>query len=144
MTVHASRILAVDPGERRIGIAISDETKVVARPLLVLQHRSVSEDASRIVALAKENSADLVLVGVALDAEGVIGPQARKGVRLAEAIRAQSDLRVEPRDESFSTETAASARRAQDTTRRKRVASIDAAAAAAILQEYLDTIGSQT
>jgi len=144
MTMHASRILAVDPGERRIGIAISDEMKMVARPLLVLEHRSVGEDASRIVALAKENSADLVLIGVALDTEGVIGRQARKGLRLVEAIRAQSDLRVEPRDESFSTETAASARRAQGTTRRKRVASIDAAAAAVILQEYLDTLDRQT
>jgi putative Holliday junction resolvase len=144
MTEHASRILAIDPGERRIGVAISDVMKMVARPLLVLDHRSVSEDASRIVALAKENSVELVLVGMALDAEGLIGPQARKGLRLVEAIRAQSDLRVEPRDESFSTETVASARRSQGTTRRKGVASIDAAAAAVILQEYLDTIGSQT
>ncbi len=99
MVNRASRILAVDPGERRLGIALSDETRTVARPLLVLPHQSLSEDAQRIVALARTHTADLVLVGVALDSDGQAGAQARKGLRLIKAIREQSDLRVDSCDE---------------------------------------------
>jgi putative Holliday junction resolvase len=139
MMALTSRILAVDPGARRIGIALSDETGTVARPLLVLPHHSLSEDAERIVALAKAYSAGLVLVGVALDSEGEAGAQARKGLRLVKAIREQSELQVEYCDESFSTQAAAQARRTRGATRAKQKEAIDAAAAAFLLQEYLDT-----
>jgi putative Holliday junction resolvase len=138
------RVLAVDPGERRLGIALSDETRTVARPLLVLAHQSLSEDAERIVALARAHAADLVLVGVALDSDGEVGVQARKGLRLVKAIREQSDLRVESCDESYSTRAAAGARRNRGATRARQKADLDAAAAAVILQEYLDAHAAQT
>jgi len=137
------RVLAVDPGERRLGIALSDETRTVARPLLVLAHQSLSEDAERIVALARAHAADLVLVGVALDSDGEVGVQARKGLRLVKAIREQSDLRVESCDESYSTRAAARARRNRGATRARQKADLDAAAAAVILQEYLDAHAAQ-
>ncbi len=130
--------MAIDPGERRIGVAICDETRLIARPLLVIEHASVEDNAARIAALAREHGANLILVGLALDSEGQVGPQARKGMRLVEALRTHPGLDVEPRDESFSSEAAAQARRAQGGARRKRDP-LDAAAAAVILQEYLDT-----
>ncbi len=138
--MRESRILAVDPGERRIGVAICDDSHIVARPLLILDHSSVAEDAARIAALARDNNASLILVGVALDSEGHIGPQARKALRLMEALRKHPALHVEPRDESFSSETAARARAEQGRARGKR-RPLDATAAAVILQEYLDTLG---
>ncbi|MCX6027404.1 MAG: Holliday junction resolvase RuvX [Chloroflexi bacterium] len=139
MMTLTSRILAVDPGQRRLGIALSDETGSVARPLLVLPHHSLSEDAERIVALARAHSAGLVLVGLALDSEGEAGPQARKGLRLMKAIREQSDLQVEACDESFSTQAAAGARGTRGASRARQKEALDAVAAAFILQEYLDT-----
>ncbi len=140
MNMRASRIIAIDPGERRIGVAICDDTRLIARPLIVLAHSSVENDSAAIAALAHEHGASLILVGIALDSEGEVGPQARKGMRLVEALRKYPHLRVEPRDESYSSAAAAQARRAQGGARSKR-GPLDAAAAAVILQEYLDTLG---
>lgn len=134
------RILAVDPGEKRIGLAVSDPTGVVARALTTLQHVTRAEDASRIAAIARAEGAERILVGIALDAEGLVGPQARRAQRLAEAIRAETDLPVELWDESHTTldaqaAMAASGRRPRRGARRDR---IDAVAAAILLQGYLD------
>jgi putative pre-16S rRNA nuclease len=138
--MSTSRIMAIDPGERRIGVAICDDMRMVARPLLVLEHSSMENDAARIAALAREHGVSLLLVGVALDSEGEVGPQARKGMRLVEALHRYPDFLVETRDESYSSQMAAQARLAQGGPRRKR-GPLDATAAAIILQEYLDTLG---
>jgi putative Holliday junction resolvase len=61
------RIICVDPGEKRIGIAISDATGTIARPLTILDHIKRQIDAATIANLAAENRADLILVGQALD-----------------------------------------------------------------------------
>lgn len=132
------RILAVDPGEKHLGIAISDPEGRLARPLTTLRHASRAKDAAQIVALADENEAGLILVGQALDSEGRPGPQARHAQNVAEAIRALTPLPVELVDESFSSQEAAEALRAAGKRRRDRQAQIHAAAAAAILQGYLD------
>jgi putative Holliday junction resolvase len=124
------RVLAVDPGEARIGIAISDPLGVVARPLLVIEHVSRSEDAQTIVNLANENEAKLILVGLPLDLQGEVGPQARKSMRLVEEIQTKTDLRVLAWDESGSTKAALSSDPSDDL--------LDARAAAFTLQDYLD------
>jgi putative Holliday junction resolvase len=125
-----SRVLAVDPGEARLGMAISDPTGLIARPLLVIAHVSRQSDARRIAETAAEHSVDRIVVGVPLDQEGEAGPQARRAQRLIEAIALETDLPVEPWDESGSTLTAISLTRGGD--------GLDARAAAVILQEYLD------
>lgn len=129
-----SRILAVDPGEARIGLAISDPTRTIARPLQVLRHRSRQEDAVRILSIAEEQGAKLILVGVPYDQEGAVGPQARKALRLLEAIQALSDIPAVPWDESGSTLEALRLRGADP--------ELDARAAAVILQDYLDAQAS--
>ena len=83
-----SKVLAVDPGEVRIGIAISDETGTLARPLTILRHVSRSDDARRIVELAQQAEAGAIVVGLPLDAQGEVGPKARSALRLVEALRA--------------------------------------------------------
>lgn len=127
-----SRVLAVDPGERRIGLALSDPTRLIARPLSVLEHRSRAEDARAIVKLGQQHAAGLILVGLALDQEGRIGPQARRGLRLARAIREVAEVPVETWDESGSTQ------RAAEVGGRDEL--LDARAAATILQDYLNTL----
>ena len=132
------RILAVDPGEKHIGVAISDPEARLARPLTTLRHASGAKDAAQIVALADEHEAGLILVGQALDSEGLPGPQARHAQNVADAIRALTTLPVELVDESFSSAEAAAALRSAGKRRRDRHDQIHAAAAAAILQGYLD------
>ena len=132
------RILAVDPGDKRIGVAVSDPTGTIARPLRVVEHSARMVDAAQIAALAAEVEAVGIVVGQAMDDEGLPSPEGRKAARLAEAIRSQTNLPVSLWDESFSTQTARQTRIAMGVTRRKRSGHLDDLAAAVILQSYLD------
>jgi putative holliday junction resolvase len=133
------RILAVDPGEKRLGLAISDPTATIASPLMVIKHVARPVDAAAIAQTAEENHAELIVVGTALDDEGEPTPQSRRAERLAEAIRQQTSLPVVLWDESGSTQAARAARIAMGVSRRKRRGHLDDLAAAVILQSYLDT-----
>lgn len=132
------RILALDPGEKKIGVALSDPTGLVARPLTTLSHSSREADAARLAALAVEHQAEMILIGLALDASDMRGPPARRAERLADAIRQHTALPVQLYDESYSTHTAQAALLATGKKRRARREQVHAVAAAAILQSYLD------
>jgi len=134
------RILAVDPGERNLGLALSDPTGTIANPLTVLKHISRPVDAASIAQMAQEHDAGCIVVGQALGSDGETTPQSRRARRLAAAIRAQTDTRVVLWDESGSTQTARSARLAMSVPRRKRRGHLDELAATVILQSYLDSI----
>ncbi len=138
-----SRLLALDVGERRIGVAVSDESGSVATPLTVIRRASKAEDFGRIAALVREQAARGLVVGHPLDDDGSAGPQARRveryAVALAEALRAEGlDLPLTFWDESLSTQRAQEAMIATGRKARDRRARIDAVAAAVILQDYLD------
>ena len=134
------RILAVDPGEKNIGIALSDPSGTIANPLTLLGHVSRIVDAAAIAALAAERNAGLIVVGQTLDEEGNPTPQGRRAARLVAAIRAQTDLPVVLWDESGSTQAARRARLEMGAPRRKRGGHLDELAATYILQTYLDHI----
>jgi putative Holliday junction resolvase len=129
-----SPVLSVDPGEVRIGLAISDPTRTIARPLEVLRHTSRAADALAILDRAARHGAGAIVIGVALNSEGEAGPQARRGLRLAEAIRRQTSLPVETWDESGSTQAARRGGRDDPM--------LDARAAAVVLQEFLNALRS--
>ena len=132
------RILAVDPGEKHLGIALSDPSGTIASPLTVLTHVRRAIDAATIAQLAEEHQAGLIVVGQALDDEGLPTLQSRRAARLAEAIREQTKLPVELWDESGSTQAARQARVAMGVSRRLRRGHLDDLAATVILQSYLD------
>ena len=132
------RILAVDPGEKHIGLAMSDASGTIASPLMVINHVKRSVDAAVIAALAVEHAAERIIIGQALDDEGNAGYRARPAQKLAEAIRLQSPLPVELWDESHSTQTARQVRIEMGVPRRQRRGHLDALAAVVILQDYLD------
>jgi len=138
------RILAVDPGEKRLGIAISDPSGTIANPLTVLKHVSRPLDAASIALLAVENQAGLIVIGQSLDEDGLPTPEGRRAGRLAEAVQGQTDLPVVLWDESGSTQEARSARLAMGASRRKRGGHLDDLAATYILQTYLDALAEQT
>lgn len=120
-------VLAVDPGEARLGLAISDPTATIARPLQVIKHVSRAENAAAIARVATEHGAELIVIGLPLNEEGEVGHQAMRSVRLVEELKTATDIQVATWDESGSTQKAG----AKDDM-------IDARAAAYILQDYLD------
>ncbi len=128
------KVMAVDPGEVRIGLAISDDTGTIARPLKVLRHRSRREDVQAILSEAEAHGVERIIVGIALDLDGKHGPQARKSLRLVGMMREKSSIPIETWDESGSTQRASRGKRKDKM--------LDARAAAVILQEYLN--GTET
>lgn len=140
MNQRSGRILAVDPGSKRIGLAISDATQTIAAPLRVIKHISRLVDAAQIARIAEEQQAVLIIIGCPLDSEGLPGPAARSAARVAEAVRSQTSLPVELWDESGSTRSAQSAAVEMGISRRKRAGHLDEVAAAVILQSYLDSL----
>jgi putative holliday junction resolvase len=136
------RILAVDPGEKNIGLAISDPTGSIANPLQVLRHTARQADAQAIARIATQKQASLIVVGQNLDEEGRPTFEGRRSTRLAAAIRRVTELPVELWDESFSTKTAIQARRDMDVGRKQRQGHLDDIAATVILQSYLDSVNS--
>ena len=132
------RILAVDPGEKRIGLAISDPTGTIASPYKVLNHVSRLVDAAQIAQLAQVQEAICIIVGRSLDDDGEAGPSARKAQRLAEAVRTQTSLPVEYWDETGTTNAAQAARFSMGVKRQKRSGHLDDLAAVIILQSFLD------
>ena len=138
------RILALDVGERRIGLAISDETQTLARSLTVLQRRSKAQDFEALARLVREQDVRAIVVGLPLSLDGSEGPQARRirryATALSEALVAHGLVTpVIFYDESLSTVTASQLMIASGRKRRDRRDHIDAVAAAVILQDYLDT-----
>jgi putative holliday junction resolvase len=135
--VQPMRVLALDPGERRVGIAVSDPRGVIAVPHSVFA-RQGKADAADLAALAQREGAEIIVVGLPLSLDGSSGPQAKLAERFGRAVQAASGLPIVFWDERFSSREAS--RRAVEAgmSRRRRRAPQDAAAAAIILQDYLD------
>ena len=136
------RILAVDHGEKRIGLAISDLTGTIANPLTVVKHVARAIDAAQVAALAAENQAELIIIGQSFDEDGQPNLAGRRAARFAEALREQTSLPIELWDESFSTQKARAARIRMGVSRKKRAGHLDEIAATVILQSYLDAHSS--
>lgn len=129
-------VLALDVGDRRIGVAVSDPTRLLARPVTVLLRRSHRQDAEAIRRLADANAVELIVVGLPLTERGV-GGQAEKVLAFVRFLRAHLPWPVETWDERFTTVDAQQALLAMGVPRRRRQALLDAAAAAVLLDDWL-------
>ena len=133
------RVLAVDPGSKRIGLALSDPTGTVANPLTVLPHVARLADAAVVAELASTHQAGLIVVGQSLDENGQPSFEGRRSARFAEALKSQTDLPVMLWDEAFTTQEARSARIQMGVSRKGRAGHLDELAATVLLQSYLDS-----
>jgi putative holliday junction resolvase len=132
------RILGIDPGEKRIGLAISDETGIIANPVGVMGHTSRSEDAARIVQFALESGVGEIVIGLALDQDAQPTFSGRKSIRLGDAINELSGIPVRYVDEYGTTNQAQQSAIEMGMNRKKRSGHRDEIAAVIILQTYLD------
>jgi putative holliday junction resolvase len=132
------RILAVDHGEKRIGLAISDSTGTIANPLKVIEHVSRMIDAAQVADAVVQNQVELIVIGQSFDEEGKPNLAGRRAARFAEAIKTQTQIPILMWDESFSTQSARAARIEMGASRKKRAGHLDELAATIILQSYLD------
>ncbi|MCL1692909.1 MAG: Holliday junction resolvase RuvX [Actinomycetia bacterium] len=132
-----SRILGLDPGERRVGVALSDPTGTIASPHSVIDRRSV-ELTEAVRMLCEEHDVERIVVGLPTGLSGVEGPSAEAARTVGTAVAEATGLPVEYQDERFTTVTAEAALLEGGVRRAKRRDVRDKVAAAVILQTYLD------
>ena len=132
-----SRVLGLDVGDRRIGVALSDEGRLIASPLTVIQSVGWGPDSREILRLMEEHGADLIVCGLPRNMDGSIGFQAKKVLGLAEQLEL-AGLHVIYQDERLTTVTAERALIEGGMHREERRGTVDKVAAAVILQQYLD------
>ena len=133
-------ILGIDPGEKNIGVAISDPSATISRPLTIIPHLSRQIDAARIVEIAVNHNVGKIIVGYSQTTEGVPSHQGRKSIRLGEAVRDKASIPVVFFEENDSTKRAQEIRREMGVKKKKRSGHLDDFAASIILQEYLDRL----
>lgn len=132
------RILAVDPGTKRVGVAVSDPTATIAQALTTLATEPKGSLAARLAELARGQEAGRVVVGLPRRMDGSYGPEAAAARELADGIRKASGLPVELVDERLTTVAAERSMIAAGAKRARRRADIDRVAATLLLQSHLD------
>ena len=135
----SGRVLALDVGSRRLGVAVSDPTGTVASPLATVARRTPAEDATALLALAAEQDATTVVAGLPVTLTGREGPAARAVRAYLEELRPLlGGLRLELADERLSTVAAERALVGGGVGRRARRQLVDQVAASVFLQTWLD------
>ena len=132
------RVLALDVGERRIGVAMSDTTGTLATPFTTINARVRERAIAQIVALVRTHEVAEVVVGLPLNMNGEAGPQAKQVRVFAEALEAVLGYEVQFFDERLTTVVAEQILREMGLRPEKRRERIDEVAASIILQDYLD------
>jgi len=133
------RVLALDLGEKRIGVAVSDATRTIATALTVVNRTSRQADFAQIGRLAAEQQANLLVVGLPIMLDGTEGDKATWVRDYAADLQAQLGIPVAFTDEAFTTVQAENSLRARGKKGRKIRQNVDAVAATLILQAFLDT-----
>ena len=136
------RIVALDVGDARIGVAVSDASRLIASPVEVIHRVGFGPDVKKVQEICRRYDTTLILSGLPLNLNGTEGPQAAK-VRLFCQQLEKVGLVVYYQDERLTTVTAENALLEQNMHRAQRRQTVDKVAAAVILQQYLDTIHQQ-
>jgi putative Holliday junction resolvase len=134
------RILSLDIGKRRIGVAVSDPLGLVARPVQTLGSVSLNADVAKVTEIARELEAEMIVVGDPLHMSGDAGTMSNRAHKFGEALHEASGLPVEYCDERLTSVEAQRILQESGVPPRKARGQIDAVAAAVILQSYLNTL----
>jgi putative pre-16S rRNA nuclease len=143
---YSVRVVGFDVGERRIGVAVSDATRTLARPIGVLRPMGLDDDAARVAAAEVERLAGeddgvaAIVVGLPAHLDGSASPMTPRVQKFAAELERLTALPVTLQDERLTSREAESRLAIREKDWRTRKAKLDAAAAAVILQDYLDTL----
>ncbi|MBI5481254.1 MAG: Holliday junction resolvase RuvX [Deltaproteobacteria bacterium] len=132
------RALGLDVGSKTIGVAVSDELGLCAHGLKTLRRQGMKRDVAAVLEIVQERAVETLVVGLPYDLEGKVGPRAERVLAFVAELRAAAAPPIETWDERFSTALAERVLLEADLSRRRRKAVIDRAAAAVILQGWLD------
>jgi len=132
------RVLAIDYGRKRIGLAISDELGMTARPLEILARTNRRDDLRRLRELARKHEVARIVVGNPVRLDGSAGEMAEQAAQFAVRVQKELGLPVELMDERLSSWEAEATTAARKTKRDKQAAGVDAVAAAVILRDFLE------
>jgi len=136
MIEENKRIMGVDYGDSRIGVALSDPLGIMATPLTIVSRIREDKDIFALLDIAADNDVTRIIIGLPISMDGSMGPQAEKVKAFAAELARNTDIPIEFKDERLSTVVAKDlVQKARKTDRKTRY---DAAAAALILQSYLD------
>lgn len=140
------RIVGLDVGERRIGVAVSDATRTLARPIGVLHPAGLEQDAAYVAAAevarlaSEEDGVSAIVVGLPAHLDGSASPMTPRVRKFATELERLTAMPVTLQDERLTSREAESRLAVREKDWRARKAKLDAAAAAIILQDYLDTL----
>lgn len=135
------RIMALDYGDVRIGIALSDVTRTIASPFTTYTRVSFTKDMEYLTNLANEKQVKVIVFGLPLNMDGSSGIRVEKTQEFANALAKRVDAKIEYIDERMTSVTAERFLLDADVSRKKRKEVIDKLAAQIILQEYMDSKG---
>ena len=133
-------LFGIDPGSKRIGIAVSDSQRIIASPICVLERRKGESMADQVLDLIWEYNANGVVVGLPINMNGTFGPRAQAARKLAKNIISKVDIPLAFQDERLTTAQAERSMIEAGLSRQRRSQSIDASAASIILQTVLDRL----
>ena len=134
------RIMAIDYGDARSGVAVSDETSTLTGDAFVIQSRDENITAQSIIDEVKARGVSRIIVGYPKNMDGTIGPRAVKSEQLVEVLRTMTDIEIILWDERLTTKSAHQILSETGRSGKKRKNTIDAVAAALILESYLRSL----
>ena len=136
------RIVAIDHGNKRIGVAISDELKMIAQPLEFIPAKPLYGFFLRLEELLTDKEVELILVGMPRNMNGSYGPAAEKVEQFVEELKSAFPVPIRTWDERLTSAQANRVLIEADMPRAKRKETVDQMAAAILLQSYLDSLGA--
>jgi putative Holliday junction resolvase len=134
------RILGLDVGTKRIGVAVSDELGWTAQGIMTLLRRNGESDLKKIHEIAEQYGVEKVVVGIPKSMDGSLGPQAKMTLGFVQDLREVLEIPIITWDERFSTLEATKMLIGAGVSREKRKRTVDMTAAILILQSYLDSL----
>jgi putative Holliday junction resolvase len=133
------RLIALDVGDKRIGVAMCDPDRILASPLTTLIRQTKDTSLDEILQIARENDVAEIVIGIPYSMSGRVGPQARITMDYADSLADKTDLPIHRIDERLSSVQAERMIRESGGRPSENKGKIDSVAAAIILQAYLDS-----
>ena len=137
-----TRIMALDPGTKRIGVALSDELGWTAQPLETFERRTLAQDVAHIQRLVREHEVREIVMGLPIRLNGSLGPEAESVQQFIQQLEQSLTVPVVAWDERLTTKSAEELLIQANVSRRKRKGIVDRIAAAILLQSYLHSLST--